>query len=74
MFRTWLDDDLKLAIDNFQVSFNKDLGVSGRGTKKASQKVLARVINENLIPNVTMVMIKQPLKRRVEHEFKLKLY
>jgi len=74
MLKEWLDADLVSAIESFHVTFNEGLGVSGRGTKKSSQKVLAKVINEEIIPRVQLVVIKAPLKKRVEHEFKLKLY
>jgi hypothetical protein len=70
MINKWLDKDLFNAIDKFHSKF-ESAGFDGRGSKSMSQKALAQVIEQDILPNFEFVNFN---KRRGEMDFKLKMF
>jgi len=74
MKREWLDDELCDVLQKFHSSFKDKLGYSGRGSKTASQKVVARVLRDEILPNVSLMNVKEPKSRRQDYELHLKMF
>jgi hypothetical protein len=74
MMREWLDDDLVSVLDDFHEKFVEATGYDGRGSKSASQKALAKALRDEVLPNIELMKISDPVKRRREIDFKLKMF